>query len=58
MQELIRKSRETVELAILDQKEIVYVDKLESDESIRLIAYIGSRYSTLHPTAVGKIFLA
>ena len=58
MQKLMEKSKETVELAILDDKEIVYIDKLESYESIRLVAHIGSRYSTLHPTAVGKVFLA
>ncbi|TKJ45222.1 hypothetical protein CEE35_04860 [Candidatus Aerophobetes bacterium Ae_b3b] len=58
MQKLMEKSKETVELAILDDKEIVYIDKHESYESIRLVAHIGSRYSTLHPTAVGKVFLA
>lgn len=58
MQKLMEKSKETVELAILDDKEIVYIDKHESFESIRLVAHIGSRYSTLHPTAVGKVFLA
>jgi len=58
MQKLMEESEETVELAILDDKEIVYIDKLESYESIRLVARIGSRYSTLHPTAVGKVFLA
>jgi len=58
MQKLMEKSEETVELAILDDKEIVYIDKHESYESVRLVAHIGSRYSTLHPTAVGKVFLA
>jgi IclR family KDG regulon transcriptional repressor len=58
IQKLMERSKETVELAILDDKEMVYIDKLESYESIRLVARIGSRYSTLHPTAVGKVFLA
>jgi len=58
MQRLMEKSKETVELAILDDKEIVYIDKHESYESMRLVAHIGSRYSTLYPTAVGKVFLA
>jgi len=58
MQKLMEESEETVELAILDDKEIVYIDKHESYESVRLVAHIGSRYSTLHPTAVGKVFLA
>jgi len=34
------------------------LDKCESIESIRLVAQIGSRYRALHPTAVGKVFLA
>lgn len=58
MQKLMEKTKETVELAILENKEIVYIDKFESYESIRLVTHIGSRYSTLHPTATGKIFLA
>jgi len=58
MQELMVKSKETVELAILDRGEILYIDKCESIESIRLVAQIGSRYRALHPTAVGKVFLA
>ena len=58
MQKLMEESKETVELAILDDKEIVYIDKLESYESVRLVAHVGSRYSTLHSTAMGKVFLA
>jgi len=58
MQKLMMKSKETVELAILDKGEILYIDKCESIESIRLVAQVGSRYRALHPTAVGKVFLA
>ncbi len=58
IQKLMDKSKETVELAILDDKEIVYIDKHESYEPVRLVAHIGSRYSILHPTAIGKVFLA
>ncbi|MGQ9629451.1 MAG: IclR family transcriptional regulator [bacterium] len=58
MQDLLRNTRETVELAVLDGGDILYVDKLESTESIRLIARVGSRYSTLHASAVGKVFLS
>ncbi|HON72542.1 MAG TPA: IclR family transcriptional regulator [bacterium] len=56
--ELVDLTGETVELAILDGGEILYIDKIESPEPIRLVARIGSRYKTLHCTAVGKVFLA
>lgn len=55
---LVDLTGETAELAILDREEILYIDKVESPEPIRLVARIGSRYKTLHCTAVGKIFLA
>lgn len=55
---LVELTRETTELAILDRGEILYIDKIESPEPIRLVARIGSRYKTLHCTAVGKVFLA
>lgn len=55
---LVDLTKETAELAILDREEILYLDKIESPEPIRLVARIGSRYKTLHCTAVGKVFLA
>lgn len=58
LKELVDTTGETVELAILDREEILYIDKIESPEPIRLVARIGSRYKTLHCTAVGKVFLA
>lgn len=58
IQKLMAKSGETVELAILNENEILYIDKYETPESIRLVVQVGSRYATLHPTAVGKVFLA
>lgn len=57
MQKLMVKTGETVELAVLDKNEILYIDKYESVESVRLVAQVGSRYTTLYPTAVGKVFL-
>ncbi len=54
---MMEKSKETVKLAILDDKETVYIDKHESYEFIRLVTHIGSRYLTLHPTGVEKVFL-
>jgi DNA-binding IclR family transcriptional regulator len=55
---LVELTGETVELAVLDRGEILYIDKIESPEPIRLVARIGSRYKTLHCTAIGKVFLA
>ena len=58
MQKLLEKTNETIELAILDDGALLYIDKLESTESIRIFARIGSRYETLHATAPGKVMLA
>ncbi|MCD6408195.1 IclR family transcriptional regulator [bacterium] len=58
MKQLCEKTKETVELAIPDGKAILYIDKRESSESIRLFAQIGSRYETIHASAPGKIILA
>jgi len=55
---LVELTRETAELAVLDRGEILYLDKIDSPEPMRLVARIGSRYKTLHCTAVGKVFLA
>jgi len=58
MKQLCEKTKETVELAIPDGKAILYIDKRESPESIRLFAQIGSRYETIHASAPGKVILA
>ncbi|MCM8777510.1 MAG: IclR family transcriptional regulator [Candidatus Omnitrophica bacterium] len=49
---------ETIELIIPDRDTILYIDKVESPQSIKLVAQIGSRYTTLHASAPGKILLA
>ena len=48
---------ETVHLAIRNQKELVYVDKIESREVVRMASTIGTRVP-FHSSAVGKAFLA
>lgn len=55
---LVELTGETAELTILDRGEILYIDKIDSPEPIRLVARIGSRYKTLHCTAIGKVYLA
>ena len=55
---LRNETRETVHLAVLDQMEIVYIEKLESLEPIGLMgSRVGGR-SPAYCTGVGKILLA
>lgn len=55
---LVELTGETAELTVFDRGEILYIDKIDSPEPIRLVARIGSRYKTLHCTAIGKVYLA
>jgi len=58
IQELSKKTKEVVHIAILDEDEAVYIDKVESpDHSIRMYSQVGKR-APLHCTAVGKVLLA
>jgi len=47
----------TVHLGVLDQGEVVYIDKLEGDGGLRLYSEIGKR-TLCHCTALGKALLA
>ncbi len=53
---LVERCRETVKLAVLDGREVVYLAKQEGLYSVRLVARIGSRMAA-HATAVGKVLL-
>lgn len=48
---------ETVHLAVPSGLEMVYIDKLESPQTVRMVSRIGTRV-TLHSTSVGKAYLA
>jgi len=48
---------ETVHLAVLDETEVVYIDKVESRQRIRMFSAIGKR-GPLHCTGVGKAMAA
>jgi DNA-binding IclR family transcriptional regulator len=48
---------ETVHLAVLDDTEVVYIDKVESQQRIRMFSAIGKR-GPAHCTGVGKAMLA
>lgn len=55
--ELCTTMEETVHLATLDGEEVVYIDKKESNQSIRIISAIGAR-NPAYCTGVGKAMLA
>ncbi|WP_223634633.1 IclR family transcriptional regulator [Planococcus sp. 4-30] len=48
---------ETAHLAIMDKHEIVYIDKLESNATIRMFSNVGKR-AALHCTGIGKSIFA
>ena len=55
--ELSEKYRQTFYLAVEDNGEIVYLDKVESDAPIRSICRIGSK-NLMHLTGLGKAILS
>lgn len=59
MQELLEQCNETVNLAILDRYEVVYIDQLESNNIVivRMFARVGKR-GPAHCTGSGKVLLA
>jgi DNA-binding IclR family transcriptional regulator len=57
LEELAERSGETSHLAVLDGSEAVYVAKIESSQSVRLVSHIGARVP-LYCTALGKSLLA
>jgi IclR family KDG regulon transcriptional repressor len=57
LRELCSATRETVHLAILDDGDVIYIDKEESPQTIRMFSAIGKR-GPAHCTGVGKVLLA
>lgn len=57
LRELCRQTGETCHLALLDENEVVYIDKAESDQAFRLASRPGKR-QPLYCTSLGKVFLA
>lgn len=55
--ELQEKSKETIHLGVLDNYEVVYIDKVETAEVIRMYSRIGKR-AEAHCTSLGKVLLA
>lgn len=54
---LMKELNEVVHLVIRDHNDIVYIDKVEADNTIRMVSTIGRR-SPLYCTSVGKAILA
>ena len=57
MEELRNATKETVQVAVLDGREVVYVERLESPHTLRLFGRIGHR-NWAHCTSTGKVLLA
>jgi IclR family transcriptional regulator, KDG regulon repressor len=57
MAQLRNTTGETVQLAVLDGREVVYIDRLDSPDSVRLFLEVGRRMWA-HCTATGKVLLA
>jgi DNA-binding IclR family transcriptional regulator len=57
LEKVLYDTEETVHLCILDQGEVLYLDKVDSSRSIRMTSAIGRR-NAAHCTAVGKAMMA
>lgn len=57
MEQLRNLTKETVQIAVRDGREVVYVERRESPQTIRLFGRIGHRNSA-HCTSNGKVLLA
>jgi len=57
MEDLAKKTDETVNLAFFEAGEVVYIDKVESAETLRIDLAVGRRVPA-YCTALGKVFLA
>ena len=57
LSDLWRSTQETVNLGVMDQGTLLYVDVMESPHEFRLVSRIGTRRS-LHVAAMGKVLTA
>ena len=60
LRDLAERTRETVHLVFLDRNEIVYIDKVETDQGssgLRMASRVGLR-NPAHSCAVGKVLLS
>lgn len=57
MEEVVARCRETCQLGVLDQGNILYLEKVDSPQAIRLISRVGDRLPA-NATALGKALLS
>lgn len=57
MSELRQRSGETVQVAVLDGRQVVYIERLDSPNTLRMFLEVGRR-NHAHSTATGKVLLA
>ena len=60
LKDLAERTKETVHMVILDRNEVVYIDKVETDQhtsGLRMASRVGLR-NPAHSSAVGKVLLA
>jgi DNA-binding IclR family transcriptional regulator len=57
LQQLWRATGETVNLAVLDGREVLYLDVMESSHTFRLVSQVGLR-RPVYCTALGKVMLS
>ncbi|UCZ52893.1 IclR family transcriptional regulator [Bacillus shivajii] len=57
LSDLQEKVQETVHLGVIDKGEVIYIDKVECDRSIRMYSKVGNR-APVHCTGIGKAILA
>lgn len=57
LEQLRNATKETVQVAVLDGREVVYVERRESQQTIRLFGRVGHR-NDAHCTSTGKLMLA
>ncbi|MBS1238361.1 MAG: transcriptional regulator [Deltaproteobacteria bacterium] len=59
-QDIKTKTRETVHMVIIDNNEVVYIDKIETEQStggLKMSSMVGAR-NPAHCSAVGKVLLS
>jgi len=57
LMQLMDKTKETVHLAILDDDQVLYLDKVEGPHALRMPSRVG-RHITTHCTSLGKAMLS
>lgn len=57
IEQLRNMTKETIQIAVLDGRHVVYVERRESPQTIRLFGRVGHR-NDAHSTSTGKVLLA